>query len=77
MGGFEVWIHAFLISALCIGDWPAARSECCNVGETARNTDWVEGVGGSCSRFGRSELSYNVSRHVGIAVVDGWTIKAG
>ena len=33
--------------------------------------------GGSCSRFGRSELCCNVSGHVGITVGDGWTTEAG
>jgi hypothetical protein len=28
-----------LISALCVGDWPASLSECSNVGEAARDTD--------------------------------------
>ena len=28
-----------LISGLCVGDWPASRSECSNVGEAARGTD--------------------------------------
>jgi hypothetical protein len=40
-GGVEVWLHAFLTSALDGGEWSASCHGCFTPGERAYSTHWI------------------------------------
>jgi len=42
-GGLEVWLHAFLTSALDRHAWPASRPGCFIPGERSHATHWIGG----------------------------------
>jgi len=42
-GGVEVWLHAFLTSALDLGEWSASRHCRFTPRERTRGTDWIGG----------------------------------
>jgi hypothetical protein len=45
-GMVEVYLHAFLTSALDGGEWSASRPGCFTGGERAPGTHWIEGLVG-------------------------------
>jgi hypothetical protein len=42
-GGMDVYIHAFLNSALAGGEWSASRPGCFTSGERTPDTHWIGG----------------------------------
>jgi hypothetical protein len=57
--GVDVWIHAFLISALVGGEWSASSPDCFIPGDKTPRYPWDMRLGGPQSRSGRHEEEKN------------------